>query len=304
MSLDKNGEISTKEGGRMQNRNQKNESGFRERFIFVFVFLFVVFGIHFILSDTKVEYDDSILGSEYIASEMPVPTATPTPAPTLPPDFVPVQANYDTELVSIYNQPGKNVYLTFDDGPTANITPQVLDILKEKDVKATFFVLGVNVVKNPELAKRIAAEGHAICNHSYSHDYKMLYNGTDHFKSDLLRAEETILSTVGEEAFVKVFRFPGGSFEKRKNSQKAALQDIGYKFLDWNSLNGDAEGLNVPAGTLVENVKKTIRNRRVPIILMHDSATKQTTADSLGEIIDYLKSEGFEFKTLKDIPLE
>ncbi len=286
----------------MQKNNRKTESGFLQRFIFVFVFLLVIFGIHFILSSTKVEYDDSIIGSEYIALEMPVPTATPKP--TLPPDFVPVQANYETELVSIYNQPGKNVYLTFDDGPTANITPQVLDVLKEKNVKATFFVLGVNVLKNPEIAKRIAEEGHAICNHSFSHDYKTIYNGTENIKNDILKAEEVILSTVGEETYVKVFRFPGGSFEKRKNTQKAALKDIGYKFLDWNSLNGDAEGLHVPAATLVENVKKTTKNRRVPIILMHDSATKQTTADSLGEIIDYLKSEGFEFKTLKDIPLE
>ena len=256
------------------------------------------------MSAKRIEYDDTILGSEYTVAPMPIPTATPTPAPTLPPDFVPVQASYETELVSIYNQPGKNVYLTVDDGPTANITPQVLDILKEKDVKATFFVLGVNVVKNPDIAKRIAAEGHAICNHSYSHDYKMLYNGTDFFKSDLLKAEETIINTVGEEAFVKVFRFPGGSFEKRKNPQKIALSDIGYKFLDWNCLNGDAEGLNVPVSTLLANVKKTIKNRRVPIILMHDAATKQTTVDSLREMIDYLKSEGFEFKTLKDIPLE
>lgn len=272
-------------------------------FIFVLLLLIcaIILGIYGLKSITGVKYDDAILGSPYISAKMPVPTATP--APTLPPGTALVKPDYEAELVSVYNEPGKNVYLTFDDGPTANITPQILDILKEKGVCATFFVLGVNVEKNPEIARRLAEEGHAIANHSYSHDYKKLYNGTDFFVNDVLKTESVIKSTAGEDRYVKVFRFPGGSFEKSKNPQKNALKNIDYKFLDWNSLNGDAEALNVPPEKLMENIKKTTKGKRNAVILMHDAATKQTTVDSLREVIDYLKAEGFTFKTLKDIPI-
>ena len=236
-------------------------------------------------------------------SPTPSPTPTPTPAPTpIPPEQI-RQPQFKTELTSVYNQPEKIAYLTFDDGPTANITPQILDILKEKNVKATFFVLGVNVVKNPDIAKRAVAEGHVLANHSYSHDYKKIYNGTESFLEDLKKTEAVILETVGEEGFVKVYRFPGGSFEAKKNPQKDALHEVGYYYLDWNTLNGDAEGHNIPAKTLVDNVRTRTQGKRNAVILLHDAATKQTTVDSLAEIIDYLTSEGYTFKTLKDVPL-
>ena len=163
--------------------------------------------------------------------------------------------------------------------------------------------MGVNVVKNPDIAKRAVAEGHVLANHSYSHDYKKIYNGTESFLEDLKKTEAVILETVGEEGFVKVYRFPGGSFEAKKNPQKDALHEVGYYYLDWNTLNGDAEGHNIPAKTLVDNVRTRTQGKRNAVILLHDAATKQTTVDSLAEIIDYLTSEGYTFKTLKDVPL-
>ena len=237
------------------------------------------------------------------------PTQTPTPTPTTIPTTTPIppqqirQPQFNTELTSVYNQPEKIAYLTFDDGPTANITPQILDILKEKNVKATFFVLGVNVAKNPDIARRTVAEGHVLANHSYSHDYKKLYNGTENFLDDLKKTEAQILATVEEEGYVKIYRFPGGSFEAKKNPQKNALSEVGYYYLDWNSLNGDAEGHNIPAKTLVENVRTRTQGKQNAVILFHDAATKQTTVDSLAEIIDNLAAEGYSFKTLKDVPL-
>ncbi len=259
----------------------------------------IIFGIRTILSATRMKYDDSILGSAYASAEMPIPTATPKPTPN--PNAV--TAKYDMQLVSIYNEPGKNVYLTFDDGPTTKITPQVLDILKEEGVHATFFVLGKNVEANPEVAKRVAEEGHAICNHTYNHDYKALYDGTEFFLADIRKTETIIKETVGEDAYVKVFRFPGGSFETSKDPQKEALKEIDHKFLDWNSLNGDAEAHNVPPAQLLTKTQKTVSGMHNAVILMHDAATKQTTVDALRDIIDWLKSEGYTFKTLKDIPL-
>ncbi len=272
------------------------------RIVFLIILVCViVFGVRSIADSCKMKYDDTILGAEYLATEMPIPTATPTPTPV--PDIPIISPKYEAELVSVYNQPEKLAFLTFDDGPTSKITPQVLDILKEKGVPATFFVLGSNVEKNPDIAKRAISEGHVLANHSYSHDYEKLYNGTEFFLEDIKKTEGIILNTVGEEGYVKVFRFPGGSFEESKDPQKNALASIGYKFLDWNALNGDAEAQNVPPETLLEKTKKSTSGMRNVVILMHDAATKQTTVDSLHSTIDYLISEGFQFRTLKDVPL-
>ncbi|MBE7021955.1 MAG: polysaccharide deacetylase [Ruminococcaceae bacterium] len=273
---------------------------FSRIFLLLFIIATVVLGIRFIISRVP-SYDDSILGSAYLSLDMPVPTATPRPTP--PPGYSERTSAYPAELVSIYNQyEVKTAYLTFDDGPTANITPQILDVLKEKGVQATFFTLGINVEKNPELARRTVSEGHVLANHSYSHDYKMLYNGTEHFVEDVQKTEQVIIDTVGAEGFVKVFRFPGGSFEKSKDPQKDALSGMGYVFLDWNALNGDAEGHNIPPETQLEKIKSSTKGVTNAVILMHDAATKQTTVDALPAIIDYLQSEGFVFKTLKDAP--
>lgn len=264
------------------------------------VIIVVILGIRFVLGLIPT-YDDTILGSEYAPFDMPVPTATPTPKPTIPPNFVERTSTYAAEFISIYNQHEQKIaYLTFDDGPTAKITPQILDVLKEQDVKATFFVLGKNVANNPDLARQTVEEGHVLANHSYAHDYAALYNSTELFAEDVKKTEQTIIDTVGENGYVKVFRFPGGSFEKRKDPQKEKLSELGYVFLDWNALNGDAEGHNVPPATLLENVQKTTKNATNAVILMHDAATKQTTVDALPSIIEYLRNEGFVFRTLKD----
>lgn len=260
----------------------------------------VIVGMHALFQKTKISYDDSILGSAYADSEMPIPTATPKP--TVPPGFIVETARHEADFIDIYNQYEQRIaYLTFDDGPTANITPQMLDILKEKGVTATFFVLGQNVAAYPDLAKRAVSEGHILANHSYSHNYTALYgDDINLFKEEVQKADETIVNTVGEEGRVKIFRFPGGSFEAKKDPQKQALLEIGYQYIDWNALSGDAEGQNVPPESQLAYVKKTVGKKRNAVILMHDAATKQTTVDALSGIIDYLKGEGFVFKNLKD----
>lgn len=271
---------------------------FSRIFLLLFIIVAVISGIRFVISRVS-SYDDTILGAAYVPLDMPVPTATPKPTP--PPGFRERTSSYPAELVSIYNQyEVKTAYLTFDDGPTANITPQILDVLKERGVPATFFTLGINVERNPELARRIVSEGHVLANHSYSHDYKMLYNGTEHFVEDVQKTEQIIVDTVGAEGYVKIFRFPGGSFEKSKDPQKQVLSEMGYVFLDWNALNGDAEGHNIPPETQLEKIRSSTKGVTNAVILMHDAATKQTTVDALPAIIDYLQSEGFVFKTLRD----
>lgn len=89
------------------------------------------------------------------------------------------RADAESKILDIYSKKEKVAYLTFDDGPSSNITPKVLDVLKEEGVKATFFVLGQNVKTHPEQLKRIYEEGHYIANHSYTHKYSKIYASVD-----------------------------------------------------------------------------------------------------------------------------
>ncbi len=268
--------------------------------LFILCLLAVVVGLRSLLH-RQPQYDDAIIGSAYLAADMPIPTATPKP--TMPPDFIVEYARHEADFIEVYNQYEQRIaYLTFDDGPTATITPQILDILKAKGVPATFFVLGRNVDAHPDLAQRAVNEGHVLANHSYTHEYNILYNNDDInlFKEDIEKADRAIVNAVGEKGHIRLFRFPGGSFEAKKDPQKQILLELGYKYIDWNALTGDAEGLNVSPETQLANLQKTVGKKRNAVILMHDATTKQTTVDALPAIIDYLKNEGFVFKTLQD----
>ncbi len=181
----------------------------------------------------------------------------------------------------------KVAYLTFDDGPTTKITPQILDILDNYDIKATFFVIGSLAEVNQDVLKDVDMRGHIIGNHTYSHDYKLIYSSVDALMKDIDKADE-VLESILPNYKRGLFRFPMGSFKKW------------YKHYDWNALNGDAEALNVPANKLISNVKKTVCGKNKVIILMHDAQTKQTTVDSLSRVIDYLLEEGYSFETLNN----
>ena len=271
----------------------------RRLYEFVAIVLTIIFFLAACFSVTAPGYDDEILGSEYQKVAMPIPTMAPAP----PSEASVKTSKHEAELSTVFNQPEKVAFLTFDDGPTANITPQILDILKENGIQATFFALGSCVAKNPEIAKRAAAEGHIFANHTYSHVYNHIYENTENFVAEIKSAEELFLATVGEDHYVKVFRFPGGSFEAKKTPYKDALKEIGYYYVDWNAINADAEGHNVSPEVQLKNIRETTKNKRNVVILMHDAPTKQTTADALPQIISYLRSQGFVFRTLKDISL-
>lgn len=191
----------------------------------------------------------------------------------------------------------KVAYLTFDDGPTTKITPQILDILDNYDIKATFFVIGSLAEVNQDVLKDVDMRGHIIGNHTYSHDYKLIYSSVDALMKDIDKADE-VLESILPNYKRGLFRFPMGSFKKYQFVE--AVKNKGYKHYDWNALNGDAEALNVPANKLISNVKKTVCDKNKVIILMHDAQTKQTTVDSLSRVIDYLLEEGYSFETLNN----
>lgn len=193
----------------------------------------------------------------------------------------------------------KIVYLTFDDGPSNNITPQILDTLKKNDVKATFFVLGRMCERNPDMLKRIKSEGHCIANHSYSHNYKYLYSSTNNFISDITKCNDTIVSIIGPDYNTKLVRFPGGAFSKKMLPYKRKLEKLGYSYVNWNASVADSAYLHVPVDRMLKNVKAYTAGKKEVILLMHDSEVKDTTAEALPKIIEYFKSNGYRFETLK-----
>lgn len=198
-----------------------------------------------------------------------------------------------------YKADGKKVaYLTFDDGPSVNNTPKILDILKSNNIKATFFVIGQCAEQNSELLKREKAEGHTIGNHTYSHNMKYVYSSPDNFINDLDKGDKVIKSIIGDDYSLKLIRFPGGSFGNRLASYREAATKAGYHYVDWNDLTGDAEHNLVPVNNLLNELKKYTTQDHV-VILMHDAPAKTTTVQALPQVIEFLKSKGYTFEALK-----
>lgn len=209
-------------------------------------------------------------------------------------------------IENIYNDVGKKrVFLTFDDGPTQSVTPYILDLLKQENIKATFFVLGNRAKVNPELIQREFNEGHYIANHGYTHKYSQIYQNSQTVLDEYNYTEQCIQEALENlDYHSKVFRFPGGSvggyYHSKKKEAKQFLRQNGIVALDWNSLSKDAEGAETKE-ELLQNVINTMENKQSVVILMHDSSNKILTYEILPSIIQYLRDNGYEFKTLYDI---
>lgn len=211
-------------------------------------------------------------------------------------------------LESIPDNDGvKTAYLTFDDGPTTSVTPEILDVLRRYDVKATFFMVGSLIEKNTAMAYRVYSEGHTLANHSYRHNYSYLYENGENFMSEINTTHELITKVAGRGDYPKIFRFPGGSYNSGsygevKQTYKELLKNEGYRFCDWNCLSGDAEYKSPDVSTLLARVKSSSKGKEDLVILMHDSATKKINIQALPKIIEYLLSEGYTFSTLDKAP--
>ncbi len=199
-----------------------------------------------------------------------------------------------------YRHEGEKVaYLTFDDGPTPHLTDAIMDILQEENVKATFFPIGSNAEAYPWLIKRAYKEGHGIGNHSYSHVFKRIYSKPQNFVDELIKTEEILQAILGEDKNFRLARFPGGSFGKNLKPFREAVNQAGFGYIDWNSLNGDAESVkSQPAKQLFKRFKQTFKGQSGLIVLMHDAPGKDTTAEALPDIIQFLRSEGYRFELL------
>ncbi len=220
--------------------------------------------------------------------------------------FVPKQnPNAQQEITNIYYSDEKVAYLTFDDGPSKNITPQVLDILKKENVPATFFVLGSRVELNPDLLKREYEEGHYVANHGYSHQYSQIYQTKEAVLEEYNKCENSIRNALNNQTYqTYLFRFPGGSsggrYDAVKAEAKKLLSSNGVNYTNWNCLTGDAEGKTSPE-ELMGCLQETMQGDGSLIILMHDASDKSYTAETLPTVISYLREQGYTFKNFYGI---
>ena len=220
--------------------------------------------------------------------------------------FVPQFNENGYNLVrDIYFSEEKQVFLTFDDGPSKDVTPQILDILKENDVKATFFVLGARVDLYPETLKRAFDEGHYIANHGYSHKYSKIYESKDTVFQEYVECENSIRNALNLPEYNSyLFRFPGGSsggaYSKIKAEAREHFRSYGIAFTNWNCLTGDAEGKETKE-ECIQEVINTKGDKNSIILLMHDSNEKTQTVEALPEVIKIFKDEGYTFKTFYEI---
>ena len=178
------------------------------------------------------------------------------------------------------------VALTFDDGPHPVCTPQLLDGLKKRDVKVTFFVTGENVESYPEIVKRASEDGHLIGNHTFHH-VQLTAANSDDFKKEIISTNDIIQEVTGKET--SFIRPPYGSWDKKYEKELnmfPVLWDVDP--LDWCSTNVDKIVRSVLAGT-----------KENSIILMHDSYDSTVTAAL--QVVDILKAEGYEFVTVDEL---
>ena len=224
-----------------------------------------------------------------------------------------VELNYDciiseeikNKIQSLVKGEEKIAYLTFDDGPNPSVTPKVLDILKEKNIKATFFVIGKNVNSYPGIVKRAYDEGHYIANHGYDHNNKHLYQSDESFINEVKNTDIAIGKAIGVENYcAHIFRFPNGfmspSNKVKKKEAVSLLSKMNYVYIDWNCLNNDSVK-KYNGSQLLNNLKKSSKNKNTLVILMHDTKDVSNSSLVLEDSIEYLKSQGYTFANFYDL---
>lgn len=248
----------------------------------------------------------------------PEPTAEPTPEPETTEEMPQESLAPNESAESSLNQPvtetadhsggQKYCYLTFDDGPSKN-TEAILKILNDKGIQATFFVVGKNAAEHPDRVKAIAAQGSLVANHTQTHDTSVIYQDEESCLKAFDDGRDTIASILGSDYPNDLVRFPYGSTNRRCRDYRDAVKNAGYRFFDWNALNGDAESgaSKRTSDDLYQELKDTVDKQYKKgndiIVLMHDTNSKTNTVKMLPDAIDYIRSLGYTFETLEHKPM-
>lgn len=213
-------------------------------------------------------------------------------------NYIQVSALYSEKI-------NKTVYLTFDDGPSINVTKDILKILKENNIRGTFFVVGDSVNLYPHLIKELNEDKMCIMPHCNIHDYKGIYKNEDNYFEDLNKCKENINAIIGNKK-MNFIRMPGGSDNEICSDEvlskiKGKILNDGENYIDWTIAVGDAENFEVS----VELIKSRVRDEgglyNVEVVLMHDSGVKKSTVEALQDIINIYKERGYTFKALDEI---
>ena len=203
----------------------------------------------------------------------------------------------------------KRVCLTFDDGPSKH-TAEVLEILRDAGVPATFFVTAqpVNEPYLP-LLRDAVAQGHQIAMHSATHDYARIYAGTDAFWQDIKQLRQVLEPYVPLETLTWL-RFPGGSTNTVSHRYggrdimrqlKAQCEEKGYHWIDWNVCAEDATAAHPDADEILRNIKRDAKDNATCVVLLHDTRATGETVKALPHIIEYFKQEGAIFCTVAQL---
>ncbi|MFE6077337.1 polysaccharide deacetylase family protein [Paenibacillus sp. NPDC057886] len=194
------------------------------------------------------------------------------------------------------NPQDKVVYLSFDDGP-GNHTREVLDILRKEQVLATFFVLGEQAERYPEMIRAVVEDGHALGNHTFNHNYEQLYSDFKVFWKQIKQTEAVVERITGFRP--NLVRAPGGTYGHFDQSYFDLMKLGGYTVMDWNVDSGDSKRKGVPAKEILRNATKVPAGARSVIVLMHDGGAHAETVKALPGIIKYYHDQGFRFDTMK-----
>ncbi len=211
------------------------------------------------------------------------------------PDF------YAPQPLDASQVPDHVIFLTFDDGPS-NRTDEILPILEQEGVKATFFEVGAYLDGNQtniDRAKRIVAAGHTLAMHSYSHNYKTCYASVEAFLDDFYKVFTIIRDQVGYTP--TMYRFPGGSTNAYNYGVEqdiiAEMLRRGFVPYDWNMSAQDATAKPLPVETILANVM-AYSGQQYGVVLMHDSNARTTTVQALPEVIRQLRNQGYTFAAI------
>ena len=216
----------------------------------------------------------------------------PTAAPEL--RFVEEYGGYYVDKRHGDGDVDKVVYLTFDAGYENGNVEKILDVMKEEEVKGAFFILENLIVKNTELVKRMANEGHSVCNHTSRHKDMTTARNIDEFKAELVSLEETYRRYTGNE-MEKYYSPPEGRFNE---ANMRYAEELGYKTIFWSFAYADWDnGRQMSAEAAKKKIMDNIHNGAV--ILLHP--TSATNAEILGDVIRELKAQGFRFGTLDEL---
>ncbi len=208
-----------------------------------------------------------------------------------------IASSCENQLMENVVVTNKTIALTFDDGPDPINTDLILDVLKEKDVKASFFLIGKKMKQYPSVTERIFKEGHCLANHTYNHTDLNGESLSNVFLS-ILRTEKMLDSICGKT--LKIFRPPWGHITSEENVN---LKKFGFIIVLWDVNSKDYKP-NITVNEIINNVMAGVGDKK--IVLFHDSdylckASRKNTALALPQIIDLLKKKGYRFVTIDEM---